>query len=1135
MKLKKLVIHNIASIVDATIDFEAPALAQESLFLICGETGAGKTTILDCICLALFDTTPRMNLSANENYSSDTGHSVDDLKSSDERQLMRRGTTEAYVVLVFEGNDGISYTAQWEVRRAHNKPEGKLQDRTRCLQNNRTGEVFYRLGDIKNVITQAVQLNAAQFTRTVILPQGQFSQFMQSKEDEKSAILEKLTGLEQYSITGKRIFDIYNEKKHNWERENDKMQGIVLLTEEELQEKNACIDRLKKQQREAAVQRQAASDKLSWIDRVNKAHDDKNNAETELRLSQEQDATPQAQAEALLIKQWDDTVEMRLWLNELSHKQNDLEKLHQQAGDFSIQYRRLLQALMWHEQELEKRRQELNQINAHLRQEKPHMKMYENSISIVSRVNEYVKNLNEREECSKLLSQDETKRPQAEQAVSKADTDLKAAQKDFQEAKQKTDDLDKQLEAMNLPQVRNRLEQLRTLQSNIAKAETAITSQESLVTSLKKAQSDCLDKKKAHEEAQKLEPTLQATAERAKQKADETKKRLEKAELRVKDWMKEARAMLTVGDECPLCGQVIGQALGEDHAESLLIDLRKEKNEAEEDLVKARADAQAAQTNTTKCKDDYTNALSALQVAQDQAKKGEDKLKESLSACGIETTVTEAAQQLAQLKDQIEQDLQPLNHTLDQGEKLDNALKIARKLSDKANEHLSTVGQALQTKKEELSQLDHSIATQKSLLSAIDKIRSNIIADLNALIKHPQWQNVWTSQPTEFIHWLEKQAQEFADYTEKLPQMEHLILQQQNELEAMLACRHGVEQLLSETGDTPTTPEKLEQASKAWSEFRDNVVKWNENITQTAKALAEKNQQINEQSEAMGIERSRVEELARMQQSSIDAIRAAHDERASRQQHLKGSISTLSKQLDQLRQDGENLMAENSVETLSALVERNKRLDEEASQQIGAEQALLDENAKKRIELNETIQKVEQLRTVMTQWEGLCQMLGDSTGKKFRTIAQSFILGDLIHRANTYLRQFSNRLRLSHEPGTLILLVRDIMQGQQPLATSTLSGGESFMVSLSLALALAQMNGNAFSVDTLFIDEGFGTLSADYLETVMETLERLHAFGGRRVGIISHVEGLRERIKAQIRVQRDPNDSTRSNVTVVAS
>ena len=105
-------------------------------------------------------------------------------------------------------------------------------------------------------------------------------------------------------------------------------------------------------------------------------------------------------------------------------------------------------------------------------------------------------------------------------------------------------------------------------------------------------------------------------------------------------------------------------------------------------------------------------------------------------------------------------------------------------------------------------------------------------------------------------------------------------------------------------------------------------------------------------------------------------------------------------------------------------------------------------------------------------------------------------------------------------PGGLTILLRDEYQGGVKRPTSTISGGESFLVSLALALGLSSLNRKSLSVDVLFIDEGFGTLDSDYLNTVMEALEKLHQIGGKKVGIISHVEALRERIATQIHVER---------------
>lgn len=142
-------------------------------------------------------------------------------------------------------------------------------------------------------------------------------------------------------------------------------------------------------------------------------------------------------------------------------------------------------------------------------------------------------------------------------------------------------------------------------------------------------------------------------------------------------------------------------------------------------------------------------------------------------------------------------------------------------------------------------------------------------------------------------------------------------------------------------------------------------------------------------------------------------------------------------------------------------------------------------------------------------------------GKRFRVIAQSFILRELLDKANHFLDQLSKRYELDCQDDSLTILVRDMYFGGSVRPVNMVSGGESFVVSLALALGLSSIGGNGFATDMLFIDEGFGTLDSNTLEVVMDTLERLRETGNRKVGIISHVEALCERIPVKILVERN--------------
>ena len=150
----------------------------------------------------------------------------------------------------------------------------------------------------------------------------------------------------------------------------------------------------------------------------------------------------------------------------------------------------------------------------------------------------------------------------------------------------------------------------------------------------------------------------------------------------------------------------------------------------------------------------------------------------------------------------------------------------------------------------------------------------------------------------------------------------------------------------------------------------------------------------------------------------------------------------------------------------------------------------------------------------------LNELIGSSKGDKFRKFAQGLTLDNLIVLANRQLSRLHGRYRLQRkEVNGLSLLVADTWQGDITRDTRTLSGGESFLVSLALALALSDLVSHKTSIDSLFLDEGFGTLDAETLDIALDALDNLNA-SGRMIGVISHVEAMKERIPTQIRVHK---------------
>jgi exonuclease SbcC len=152
-------------------------------------------------------------------------------------------------------------------------------------------------------------------------------------------------------------------------------------------------------------------------------------------------------------------------------------------------------------------------------------------------------------------------------------------------------------------------------------------------------------------------------------------------------------------------------------------------------------------------------------------------------------------------------------------------------------------------------------------------------------------------------------------------------------------------------------------------------------------------------------------------------------------------------------------------------------------------------------------------------WGQVNELVGSASGQKFRNIAQQLTLDVLLGYANHHLAALARRYRLERIADTLGLLVVDQDMGDEQRSVHSLSGGESFLVSLALALGLASLSSQRVKVESLFIDEGFGSLDADTLRVAMEALDGLQA-QGRKVGVISHVQEMTERIATQIRVER---------------
>jgi exonuclease SbcC len=190
------------------------------------------------------------------------------------------------------------------------------------------------------------------------------------------------------------------------------------------------------------------------------------------------------------------------------------------------------------------------------------------------------------------------------------------------------------------------------------------------------------------------------------------------------------------------------------------------------------------------------------------------------------------------------------------------------------------------------------------------------------------------------------------------------------------------------------------------------------------------------------------------------------------------------------------------------------------SEQIGAQRALLSSDEQRRVSQQSLFTQIAAQTTEADIWQRLDGLIGSAKGDKFRKFAQGLTLDHLLHLANRHLTRLHGRYLLRRKStGELELDIVDSWQGDASRDTRTLSGGESFLVSLALALALSDLVSHKTSIDSLFLDEGFGTLDGETLEIALDALDSLNT-SGKMIGIISHVEGLKERIAAQIKVDK---------------
>ena len=1111
MKLKKITIDNIASIEHAVIDFDAAPLANERLFLITGETGSGKSTIIDCLCLALFNNTPRLSSVVN---AKDNGYqntvvegTTDEIGINDPRQLMRRGSGEADIVLTFDDNQGVPYTITWHLQRARKKPNGRLQSVGRTLSTDDGVEpaTFLRKQDeIDQRISELLGLDMDQFLRTVVLAQGKFAEFINSKDNDKADLLEKMTGTSIYSDISKKINDVCKQKKADRDLLKSELDNYTLLNDEQKAAINGEIAELQQQQEQARRTNDLAKAMIDWITRKSQNEQNLASARTLLQEKQEIIHTDAHLAEQALVKDWNDTVEPRLKLKERDAHLVKAKNLESQRESMQQRFDGLCAALRATEDDLKVKQQSLRDITATLSAEEPNRTMYEAIKQIKSNMKHLAEEQGNVTDFTRRLEDEQRRLPAVTAKVEEA---LKTRNERDEAVKR----LQQQLEALHVAEARQQKDRLVNLKQSLL----SLKGMNEAVAQAEEALAELKGQQAGQQQALDAE---NATIGAHRKHWEEARTDVEQQ----KNWnelLAQAHKTLHEGDTCSVCGNVIGQLLPQGN--SRLDQLQEKLKQAEENLRQAEARIKAA----TGLIADYGKQIDrASKIVEEKASLRDKHWQQTcqlLATCGktaSEVTDNNAADSLIA---DIDDEMNRLNGILNQADELGGKINDAQQLFNRASSahNEATI---------ELNQVNDSITHQQAVIkNSRDKVNS-LTDELNVLFVMRDWQQQ-AAADSRFIDKMEAAASAYQRNVTSSQQLEQTIKLMGASLPAMREARGNIAGLKDSGLTTSDIPENLD---KRWRHFENDYLDWesqlrNEqgNARQAAQALEDylsQNPRITVQ---------RLADLNDIDPKEIGDIKAKHDSLGTAISTLQGQITELTRQRDTIaaaRPEGDEDDPQQLATVQQESGERMTKLGNDIAQRMAILKA--DEDSTRR--MGKTRQLLEKAEETYMRWAELDKQLGSADGKTFRKIAQSYILGDLLARANGYLEHFNNRYELIANPGKLSILVRDLQHGDLS-SVGTLSGGESFMVSLALALALSSMSGKVFSMDTLFIDEGFGSLSPNYLDNVMETLNRLYEMGGRRVGIISHVEMLKERVATQIQVQRDPSNNTVSRVNIV--
>lgn len=1133
MEFRKLTIHNLASIEDAVIDFEHGPLSEDTRFLICGPTGSGKTTILDAICLALYGTTPRLNIKKVEGYIDEyenfkLSKDREDIKIDDTRMLMRRGSLNAYVEIIFTDKDDRALKAIWQCNRAHNKIDGNIKDPEWLLFDFETDVI---LCDKKSTtlkeIAERIGLSFEQFCRTTMLAQGDFTKFLKSDEGEKSQILEKLTGTQIYSSISMFIHTKKNEKENACQQISSKMEGVQLLSEEDKNEIGKQINDIDKKIQNLKIEENIINDKIQWTNLLSNYIKEVNEDKAKLKQQIDYEESASFKEQVALIDDWQNTQVVRdAWRRLTEIRKNVSEKNNELNGIQRI-YQRLSLGLIALEEKLDEKKKIQEKIKNYIEEESPYEKSYKEITLIESLATLITENRGFIDHSKKVIQSYHSKL-----------TDLKNSYENQVQCVKNYESLQKKF-SNEISHVSQQISQLNYAQllkqrETIDKIISDLKEYQLLVKNFNQNQEESIVKKNTIQEIRTnirlLEKKYHDEMSRAndfEQRVNDQKKVYDKQLLACSNIMQEHRATLHVGDVCPLCGHLIAEIQTNEHFISILQPVKEHLEKLQEQLQlssksisEVGALLKVSQQELKRKEIEYNDDEKRLKELDDLVHthpmaslfiESPDLLNDIQSVC------LERSKKLTGINKQL-QEIGSLQQKLSQlqlqKQQNDNQLQEAEKILQHIDKQQIGVKEACSAE---------TLNIQKAANTIDKKIEE--LASYVEISKYDELGNL-------YINNLRVGADRFRVANEKAQSVEVHIREIQNELELIYPLKRNIEeQQVLWKQSTDETPILIDHLSQAWIDLQTSVSKTTETIHVAEKQAFEQENILKSYFlDAKSVSHDRFMFLVGQQASYIEHLNrqvlTARDQRIKLAAQVEANEHRL-----QEHQLHKPLMDEGTTQEM--LVQRVQMLKNEINeynQLLGKFHQQLESDHRNSLHYTTIQKELSKATDDLNKWMHLHKLFGSNDGKKFRNIAQSFVLEQLLANANQYLCRFTHRYEMECQPGSLTILLRDNEAGGVLRPTTTISGGESFLISLSLALGLSTLSRNSMSMDILFIDEGFGTLDSTYLSAVMDALDKLHQIGGKKIGIISHVDNLKERLTTQIQVSRVNNTLSKVNV-----